>query len=122
RISRTSSYNPKQWCTSSTFRIEGIDHLATLRNPIEDHLYQRGYLNGVCSDISIHAFDKSYALHRIILDRSPFFSSLFAGPWRDSDIPVLNRNFSDPNITQPAFDIALQRLYGHVLVPDEEAV
>ena len=123
RNSRASSYNPKQWRTSSSFhRVEGIDQLATLRNPIEDHLYQRGYINGVCSDISINAFGKSYALHRIILDRSPFFSSLFAGPWRDSDIPVLNLDFSDPNITQPAFDIALQRLYGHIVVPDEDVV
>jgi hypothetical protein len=94
----------------------------TLRNPIEDHLYHRGYLNGVCSDISINAFDKSYPLHRIILDRSPFFSSLFAGPWRDADIPVLDLDFSDPNITQNAFDIALQRLYGHVVNAEDDAV
>jgi hypothetical protein len=94
----------------------------TLRNPIEDHLYHRGYLHGVCSDISINAFSKSYPLHRIILDRSPFFSSLFAGPWRDADIPVLDLDFSDPNITQTAFEIALQRLYGHVVNPDDDQV
>jgi len=95
--------------------------LATpLRNPIEDHLYNRGYLLGVCADISINAFDKSYALHRIVLDRSPFFSSLFAGPWRDSDLPVIDLDFSDPNITQSAFDIAIQRLYGHIVPPEEE--
>src|SRR5271154_3062892 len=127
RASRaSSSYNPKQWRTSSAFRVsvEGIvDKLTSLRNPIEDHLYQRGYLSGVCSDISINAFGgKSYALHRIILDRSPFFSSLFAGPWKDADTPVLDLDFSDPNITQPAFEIALQRLYGHILVPDDDVV
>src|SRR5579859_1343377 len=93
-----------------------------LRNPIEDHLYNRGYLLGVCADISINAFGNSYALHRIVLDRSPFFSSLFAGPWRDADIPVLDLDFSDPNITQPAFDIALQRLYGHVVQPEAEQI
>jgi hypothetical protein len=123
RVSRASSYNPKQWRTSNSFlHLDPSDKVASLRNPIEDHLYQRGYLNGVCSDISINAFGKSYALHRIILDRSPFFSSLFAGPWTDSDIPVLNLDFSDPNITQPAFDIALQRLYGHVVSPDENVL
>jgi hypothetical protein len=94
----------------------------TLRSPIEDHLYHRGYLNGVCSDITINAFGKTYPLHRIILDRSPFFSSLFAGPWRDSDTPFLDLDFSDPNITQSAFDIALQRLYGHIVNPDDEGV
>lgn len=116
---RTSSYNPKQWRTSGTFRAEGVDKATSLQNPIEDHLYHRGFLNGVCSDISINAFGKSYFLHRIILDRSPFFSSLFAGPWRDSDVPVLNLDFSDPNITQPAFDVALQRLYGHIVTAEE---
>lgn len=76
----------------------------------------------MCSDITINAFGKSYALHRIILDRSPFFSSLFAGPWKDADIPVLNLDFSDPNITQPAFDFALQRLYGHIVMPVDDIV
>ena len=125
RGSRASSYNPKQWRTSSAFRVsvEGIvDKITSLRNPIEEHLYQRGWLSGVCSDISIDAFGKSYALHRIILDRSPFFSSLFAGPWRDADTPVLDLDFSDPNISQPAFEIALQRLYGHILLPDDDVV
>ena len=56
------------------------------------------------------------------MDRSPFFSSLFAGPWRDADIPVLDLDFSDPNITQPAFDIALQRLYGHIVQPEAEQI
>lgn len=79
-------------------------------------------MNGVCSDISIHAFDRSYSLHRLILDRSPFFSSLFAGPWADADIPILNLDFSDPNITQQAFEIALQRLYGHFVIPSSEIV
>jgi len=121
RSSRAASYNPKQWRTSSSFRAEPLDKL-TNRGSMEDHLYQRGFLNGVCSDISISAFNKSYSLHRIILDRSPFFSSLFAGPWKDADIPVVNLDFSDPNITQTAFEIAIQRLYGHTIQPDDETV
>jgi BTB/POZ domain len=123
RFSRASSYNPKQWrSSSSSFQAEGVEKFATIRNSIEDHLFHRGYLNGVCSDISINTFGKSYALHRIILDRSPFFSSLFAGPWRDADIPVLDLDFSDPNIFQASFDIAIQRLYGHIIVPEEDVV
>lgn len=104
------------------YRVEGMDKPTTLHNPIEDHLYQRGYLTGVCSDISINAFGKAYALHRIILDRSPFFSSLFAGPWKDADIPILDLDFSDPNITQPALEIALQRLYGHIVHPEDDQI
>ena len=111
-----------QWRTSGMYRVEGMDKPTTLHNPIEDHLYQRGYLAGVCSDISINAFGKAYALHRIILDRSPFFSSLFAGPWKDADIPSLDLDFSDPNITQPALEIALQRLYGHIVHPEDDQI
>ena len=120
--SRSTSYNPKQWRTSGLYRVDGIDKPTSLHNPIEDHLYQRGYLNGVCSDISINAFGKQYALHRIILDRSPFFSSLFAGPWKDAAIPVLDLDFSDPNITQLAFEVALQRLYGRLIQPEQDLI
>jgi hypothetical protein len=121
RTSRASSYNPKQWRTSSSFPHEPLDKISN-RSSLEDHLYQRGYLTGVCSDITITAFNKSYSLHRIILDRSAFFSSLFAGPWKDADTPVLNLDFSDPNITQEAFEIAIQRLYGHKVQPEEDAI
>jgi BTB/POZ domain len=117
--SRNPSYNPKQWRTSGSYRVDGVIKTAALHNPIEEHLFQRGYVLGICADISVCAFAKEYALHRIILDRSPFFSSMFAGPWRDADSPVVNLNFSDPNITKEAFEAAVQRLYGRIVVPED---
>ncbi|RPB20931.1 hypothetical protein L211DRAFT_490291 [Terfezia boudieri ATCC MYA-4762] len=83
---------------------------------LDEFIYTRGFLEGACSDVTIIAFGTRYNLHRLILDRSPFFSSCFnGGPWRESsssEIPITPEQ-SDPNITQHAFELALARLYGH---------
>lgn len=79
---------------------------------IDDHIYTRGYLEGACSDITISAFGKPYMMHRIILDRSPFFSMMFSGPWKDSDSKSMELKFDDKNITCAAFEFALARIYG----------
>ncbi|KAF8420195.1 hypothetical protein EV426DRAFT_249115 [Tirmania nivea] len=90
---------------------------------LDEFIYTRGFLEGACSDVTIIAFGTRYNLHRLILDRSPFFSSCFnGGPWRESsssEIPITPEQ-SDPNITQHAFELALARLYGHTDELEEE--
>ena len=90
---------------------------------MDEFIYTRGFLEGACSDVTIIAFGTRYNLHRLILDRSPFFSSCFnGGPWRESsssEIPITPEQ-SDPNITQHAFELALARLYGHADEIEEE--
>ena len=90
------------------------------------HLLDRGLLQGKHSDITIRAFNHNYRLHRIILDRAPFFASALSPPWceasqREID---LRPDELDSNITQHAFELALKRLYGCALQTeeDEEAV
>ncbi|KAK9368977.1 hypothetical protein V1509DRAFT_622106 [Lipomyces kononenkoae] len=81
---------------------------------LAEFLYTRGFLQGACSDVAIRVFGRDYALHRLILDRSPFFSMLFSGPWRDALCETLELSITDdPNMTQEAFDLAIARLYGH---------
>ncbi|KAK9245166.1 hypothetical protein V1506DRAFT_269775 [Lipomyces tetrasporus] len=81
---------------------------------LSEFLYTRGFLQGTCSDVTIRAFGKDYALHRLILDQSPFFSMLFSGPWRDALCETLELSLADdPNMTQDAFELAIARLYGH---------
>ncbi|KAL7276894.1 hypothetical protein RUND412_000085 [Rhizina undulata] len=90
---------------------------------LEDFLYTRGFLEGACSDVTIVAFNIRYRLHRLILDRSPFFSSCFnGGPWLESTSSeiTLSPEISDPNITQHAFELALSRLYGHLDRAEED--
>lgn len=79
-------------------------------------LYRNGFLLGECSDVTVNAFSQSYRLHRIILSRAPFFSSLFSGAWADSSSNILQLDLEtdDTNSTRQAFEIAIARLYGHV--------
>lgn len=101
-----------------TYSYRGSDSVK-----LEEFLYTRGFLEGACSDVAILAFGNRYQLHRLILDRSPFFSSCFnGGPWLESTQSEisLSPEISDPNITQHAFEMALARLYGHVDRAEED--
>lgn len=82
--------------------------------PLPNHLYNRGLLSGRHSDITVHAFGTRYALHRLLLDRAPFFSSALSEPWFESSSKEiqLHPDDIDSNITQAAFELALKRLYG----------
>lgn len=91
---------------------------ATLPN----HLYTRGLLGGRHSDIDIKVFGKTYPLHRIVLDRAPFFASALSEPWAEATAKevTLHPEEIDCNITQAAFELALRRLYGCPNVQEEE--
>lgn len=82
--------------------------------PLPEHLYTRGLVGGRHSDITVHAFGYPYRLHRILLDRAPFFNSALSGPWLESNAKeiTLHPEDIDNNITQIAFELALKRLYG----------
>lgn len=86
------------------------------------HLLQRGFLDGRHSDITIHAFGQSYHLHKLMLDRVPFFSSAFSGSWAESSASemTLHPEDIDSNITKNAFELALKRVYGAQLPLQEE--
>lgn len=88
---------------------------------MHDHLYTRGLLGGRHSDITVHAFGYPYKLHRLILDRAPFFASALSGPWLESKASEMSLHPEDidTNITQVSFELALKRLYG-AAVPEEE--
>ena len=90
--------------------------------PLPNHLYNRGLLSGKHSDITIHAFGTKYALHRLLLDRAPFFSSALSEPWTESSAKeiTLHPEDIDSNITQAAFELALKRIYGCHEVTEED--
>lgn len=79
-------------------------------------------LNGKHSDITIHAFGTAYALHKLLLDRAPFFSSALSEPWFESSAKEINLHPEDidSNITQAAFELALKRLYGSNITSEED--
>lgn len=83
---------------------------------LPDHLYNRGLLSGKHSDITVIAFGQRYKLHRLILDRSPFFASALSEPWLEAQAKemTVNPQDIDSSITQASFELALKRLYGYV--------
>lgn len=89
---------------------------------LPDHLYTRGLLGGRHSDITVHAFGQQYKLHRLILDRSPFFASALSEPWMEAqakDMRVQPEDI-DGSITQASFELALRRLYGCYSLAEED--
>ncbi|KAL9087126.1 MAG: hypothetical protein Q9165_006777 [Trypethelium subeluteriae] len=90
---------------------------------LQAHLYTRGLLSGRYSDITVHAFGTKYGLHRLILDQAPFFATMFSGPWTEATNReiTLHPEDIDSHITQPAFELALRRLYGCCSPVEEEA-
>ncbi|CAG5158775.1 uncharacterized protein ALTATR162_LOCUS5248 [Alternaria atra] len=82
--------------------------------PLPDHLYTRGLLEGRHSDITIIAFGQRYPLHRLILDRAPFFTTALSEPWLESQSKEvkLHPEEIDPSITQASFELAIRKLYG----------
>lgn len=92
----------------------GNVNLERSHSTLPSHLYTRGLRGGRHSDISIIAFGHKYDLHRIILDRAPFFANALTEPWLESTAreAELHPEDTDKNITQAAFELALKSLYG----------
>ena len=90
---------------------------------LPNHLYSRGLLGGRHSDINIKVFGETYPLHRIILDRAPFFASALSEPWCEAsqrDVELHPEDI-DVNITKRTFELALKRLYGcHDFAEEED--
>lgn len=82
--------------------------------PLPDHLYTRGLLEGRHSDITLIAFGQRYNLHRLILDRAPFFTTALSEPWIESQNKevTLHPEEIDHSITQESFELAIRKLYG----------
>lgn len=89
---------------------------------LPEHLYTRGFLGGRHSDITIIAFGQRYALHRLILDRAPFFANGLSEPWVEAtakEVP-LHPEELDSNITKFSFELTLKKLYGVDISQEED--
>jgi hypothetical protein len=91
--------------------------------PLPDHLYTRGLLEGRHSDITIIAFGQRYPLHRLILDRAPFFTTALSEPWLESQSKevALHPEEIDQSITQASFELAIKKLYGVDISKESDA-
>ncbi|KAF8167859.1 hypothetical protein B0H34DRAFT_646000 [Crassisporium funariophilum] len=90
---------------------------------IQSHLYT-SFLQASTYDVSIHvagSWNAIYKLHRVVLIQSGFFRSLFTAGFSEASIRPNNIRdgsddikvvFDDYNITRPAFELCISRLYG----------
>jgi hypothetical protein len=115
--SRASSY--MQYARQSAYTRQTHGETAAL----PEHLYKRGLFEGRHSDITVHAFGKEYKLHRLILDRAPFFATALSEPWLESNSKemTVHPEEIDASITQHSFELALKRLYGCPAIAEEDA-
>lgn len=86
---------------------------------LQQHLYT-SLLHGHTADISLRvrgSWEAVYRLHRVVLTQAGFFQSLFQSSGFQESSASFGKNeieiiFDDPNITRPAFELCIARLYG----------
>lgn len=83
---------------------------------LDEYMYQKAYLEGNFSDVTLRSFGKEYKLHRIVLCRCPFFATMLGRLWNNGEGEKnafdLDLNH-DKNMTQDAFELTIKSLYGN---------
>uniref|UniRef100_A0A3B3ZUR6 BTB domain-containing protein n=1 Tax=Periophthalmus magnuspinnatus TaxID=409849 RepID=A0A3B3ZUR6_9GOBI len=77
------------------------------------YIYQTLFLNGENSDIRICALGQEWNLHKVYLCQSGYFSSMFSGSWKESNMMEINLEIPDQNI-----DTELQVVFGSLYRDD----
>ena len=85
------------------------------------HVQSLGWDEQEFSDVSVTAFGETYALHRLVLSRSPYFRALMRGPWSDAASPRLTLTFDDAHIDRRAVEASLAFLYDKLPTLDAES-
>lgn len=75
------------------------------------YIYQTLFLNGENSDIKICALGEEWSLHKIYLCQSGYFSSMFSGSWKESNMNIIELEIPDQNIDIEALQVAFGSLY-----------
>jgi hypothetical protein len=85
------------------------------------HILSRGLIDGIGSDIKvlIPAWDKTYNLHRLVLDQNSYFKLLLQGSFKEADEHTITLHFGNENpfITTNSFQFVLEYLYGKIEEP-----
>lgn len=89
---------------------------------LSKHILTRGLVDGIGSDIQvlIPAWNKTYQLHRLVLDQNPYFKLLLQGSFKEADENTITLHFENENnpfITTSSFQFVLEYLYGKIEEP-----
>ncbi|XP_075901043.1 germ cell-less protein-like 1 isoform X1 [Nelusetta ayraudi] len=75
------------------------------------YIYQTLFLKGENSDICICALGQEWNLHKVYLCQSGYFSSMFSGAWKESNMLEINLEIPDQNIDTEALQVVFGSLY-----------
>lgn len=75
------------------------------------YIYQTLFLNGENSDIRICALGQEWNLHKVYLCQSGYFSSMFSGSWKESNMMEIKLEIPDQNIDMEALQVVFGSLY-----------
>ncbi|XP_062913315.1 germ cell-less protein-like 1 isoform X2 [Mobula hypostoma] len=75
------------------------------------YIYQTLFLAGENSDITICALGQEWHLHKIYLCQSGYFSSMFSGSWKESNMNYIELEIPDQNIDSEALQVTFGSLY-----------
>ncbi|XP_077353042.1 germ cell-less protein-like 1 [Festucalex cinctus] len=76
-----------------------------------NYIFQTLFLNGENSDIRICALGQEWNLHKLYLCQSGYFSSMFSGSWKESNMMEINLEIPDQNIDVEALQVVFGSLY-----------
>ncbi|KAI8925471.1 hypothetical protein BC831DRAFT_460988 [Entophlyctis helioformis] len=89
------------------------DSECSSRSGLEQVLYSRGFVDGLFSDLTVHALGVDFQLHRIVLLSNPYFAGMLdGGPWKEHQKGSISIQFDDPNVTVEAVRSVFARIYG----------
>nr|XP_004670081.2 germ cell-less protein-like 2 [Jaculus jaculus] len=73
--------------------------------------YQTLFLNGLDSDIKIHALGQVWYLHKVFLFQSGYFANMFKGSWKEFHGDVIELEINDKNIDITSLHFVFASLY-----------
>merc|ERR1719273_1027950 len=75
------------------------------------YIFETLFLEGKDSDVTVIALNREWKLHKLYLSQSDYFSSMFNGNWRESNMKHVEITIVDPNITLDSMNTTLGSLY-----------
>lgn len=75
------------------------------------YIYKALFLDGQDHDIIVDVLGKEWKLHKIYLQQSPYFASMFSGSWNETNKSYIKIEVPDPNVTLEALTVLFGSLY-----------
>lgn len=86
------------------------------------YVYQKLFLEGQNSDITIAACGREWKVHKLYLKQTKFFESMFDGAWTESKADRVDMEITDPNIDREGLNAVLGSLYHNEIEIDLEKI